>query len=374
MNVQSFLQPRFPHARIPLLHYLLGMTSSIFNLFMFLAATLLTGVPQDAWAQQPASSDSRQLAKLGSVTSVAMAAEQKTVKLYGAGGFAGLDAYQSGFFISAEGHILTVWSTVLDVENVIAVSSDGSRYEATVLGTDPNLEIAILSTNKPANNYFDLASAPQAQVGDRVLAFSNLFGIATGTELASLQQGIVMATTNLKARRGSLASVYQGPVYIIDAMTNNPGAAGGALTTTSGALLGLLGKELRDSRADIWLNYALPVSELTASIDRILKGESIARQRSNRAVADRPVDLANLGIVLIPDILTKTPCFVDLVQPNSRAAKAGLRPDDLILFMNSQRVTSQAALRSELAYLNRDEALLLLVQRENLLEEVLVSP
>ena len=309
---------------------------------------------------------------LGSVNSVAVDCELKTVKLYGAGGFAGLDSYQSGFFISDKGHILTVWSTVLDVDKVIAVSSDGTRYEAVVVGVDPNLEIAVLATEQPPSSNFELSQSATAKVGERVLAFSNLFGIATGNEMASLQQGVIMATTDLQARRGSIQSVYQGPVYVIDAMTNNPGAAGGALTNMHGRLLGMLGKELRDSSANIWLNYAIPIAALQESVNRILDGKSILRQTDSRTPADRPAELATLGVVLVPNVLAKTPAFVDLVQPKSVAAKAGLQTDDLILFVNSTRITSQSTLLNELKYIDRAEQILLLVQRDGQLEEILL--
>ncbi len=232
---------------------------------------------------------------LGSVNNTAVSAELKTVKLYGAGGVGGLETYQSGFFISAEGHILTVWSTVLDVDTIIAVTSDGGRMEATVVGVDPNLEIAILKTDKPANHFFDLNKSVAAQTGDRVLAFSNLFGIATGNEMSSLQKGVVMATTQLDARRGTFESVYQGPIYVIDAMTNNPGAAGGALTDIQGRLIGLLGKELRDARANTWLNYAIPIAQLQSSVTSILKGQSILRNAEARKPVDRPISLVSWG-------------------------------------------------------------------------------
>lgn len=320
-----------------------------------------------------ATSTRAQDASLGSINNVAIASELKAVKLYGAGGFAGLDAFQSGFFISEEGEILTVWSTVLDVDKTIAIGSDGSRYEATVVGVDPNLEIALLSTNKPATSFYDLDAAAKAEVGERVLALSNLYGIATGSEMVSIQKGSVMATTQLNARRGSIDSVYQGPVYVIDAMTNNPGAAGGALVNLKGELLGILGKELRDSRANIWLNYAIPIAELTESISRLREGQAIMRSADSRKVADRPLSLASLGVVLIPNVLTKTPAFVDLVQPGSSAAKAGLQADDLILFVNSTRVTSQSILLAELQYIDRADDLLLLVQRGNVLHEILVE-
>lgn len=310
---------------------------------------------------------------LGSVNSTAIGAELKTVKLFGAGGLAGLDAYQSGFFISAEGHILTVWSTVLDVDTVVAVTSDGGRLEAKVLGIDPNLEIAILSTDTPTTNYFDLSAAVDADVGTRVLAISNLYGIATGSEMSSIQKGVIMARTELNARRGSFESVYQGPVVIVDAMTNNPGAAGGVLTTFEGQLIGMLGKEMRDAATNTWLNYAIPISELHESVERVLSGKSIQRVASTRQTADRPASLQAMGIVLVPNILAKTPAFVDSVRSQSAAAAAGLKNDDLILFVNSTRVASQAALLEELKYIDRGDRIALLVQRGSELKEIVIK-
>ncbi|MEO8269744.1 MAG: trypsin-like peptidase domain-containing protein, partial [Aureliella sp.] len=309
-----------------------------------------------------------------SMNAVAVATELNTVKLYGAGGVANLDAYQSGFFISAEGHVLTSWSTVLDVDTVFAVTSDGGRYEAKVLGIDPNLEIAVLATGQATSHFFDLKQAVDSSVGSRVLAFSNLYGIATGNEMSSVQKGVIMARTELNARRGSFASVYQGPVFIIDAMTNNPGAAGGALTTFDGRLIGMLGKEMRDANSNTWLNYAIPVGEMKESIERIVLGKSIQRAAIAQRTVDRPSSLKNLGIVLIPNVLAKTPAYVDQVQPASVAATAGLQNDDLILFINSRRVPSQAALLEELTTIDRADKVTLLVQRDKQLQEIVLAP
>jgi serine protease Do len=312
--------------------------------------------------------------RLGSFQERVMGSELKTVKLYGAGGM-GLDSYQSGFFISGDGHILTVWSTVLDVSDIFAVTSDGRRLKAQIIGIDPNLELAVLKADQPPPAFFALAeAAATATPGERVLAISNLFGIAAGNEMSSVQKGVIMTITDLKARRGNFQSVYQGPALIIDAMSNNPGAAGGALVNLNGQLVGILGKELRDTSANIWINYALPVSQFKQSVQSILDGKTITRATATRKVADRPTSLPTLGIALIPNILTKTPAYVDLVEPNSRAAKAGLQPDDLILFVNSQRVSSQSSLLEELNYLDRGDQLALLVQRGTELREVIIRP
>lgn len=310
----------------------------------------------------------------GSVNQVAVSTELNVVKLYGAGGFAGLDAYQSGFFVSPDGYILTAWSTVLDVEHIVAVTSDGGRLKAELRGIDPNLEIAILATGQPTNNYFDLSQSTDPKVGTRVLALSNLFGIATGNEMASVQRGIVMAQTELNARRGAFESIYQGTVYVIDAMTNNPGAAGGALVDLRGRLVGMLGKELRDTDANIWLNYAIPISSIKESADNIIAGESIARADTGRPKSDRPAQLSQLGVVLVPNVLSKTPPYVDTVQPGSIADSAGLEDDDLILFVNSTRIASQNVLLNELEFLDRAESIALLVQRGNEIKEIVLSP
>ena len=60
-----------------------------------------------------------------------------------------------------------------------------------------------------------------------MLALSNLFGVATGNEPASVQHGTVSVVTRLDARRGMFETPYHGPVYVLDLVTNNPGAAGG---------------------------------------------------------------------------------------------------------------------------------------------------
>ncbi len=198
------------------------------------------------------------------------------VKIFGAGGTAGLEPYQSGFLISGEGHVLTVWSYVLDTDYITATLNDGRKFEAKLLGADPRLEIAVLKIEATDLDHYELAHSAAADTGTRVLAFSNLFGVATGDEPDSVQHGVIAAKTRLDARRGAYATPYHGPVYVLDAMTNNPGASGGALTNLRGELLAMLGKELRNSQSNIWLNYALPVDQLTASVDQIMAGKTLA--------------------------------------------------------------------------------------------------
>jgi serine protease Do len=154
-------------------------------------------------------------------------------------------------------------------------------------------------------------------------------------------------------------------------MTNNPGSAGGALTDRRGRLAGMLGKELRNVQDNTWLNYALPVGELSAAVADLIAGKARPRDPSDTSRKPRePATLASLGIVLVPDVLSKTPPFVDRVISGSAADKAGVRPDDLVLLVNDHTVTSVKAMVDELSFIDRIDEVRLVLQRDQELLQV----
>lgn len=302
-------------------------------------------------------------------------AQAKIVKIYGAGGLRGLESYQSGMWISANGHVLTSWSYVLDADPIIVVDDQGERHEATLLGIDPILEIAVLKTDASGPDYFALEQAVPLEVGDRVYAFSNLFGIATGDEPASVQHGVVAMTASLHGRQGSIAVPYRGPVYLIDAMTNNAGATGGALTDATGRLAGILGKEVRHEESGIWVNYAIPIEPLREIVAGIVAGKGSGPSQTTNAESppDHPWSLVQAGIRFVPDVLAVTPPYVDSVVPGSKAEAAGLRPDDLVMFVRDQLVRSQGELNALVRAISDSESLALVVLRDQELVPVTLA-
>ncbi len=299
--------------------------------------------------------------------------QPKIVKIYGAGGFRGMEAYQSGILVSDEGHILTVFSYVLDTDYISIRLDDGRKFDARLLGADPRLEVAVLKIEAAGLPHFDLKQAVKVEAGARVLALSNLFNVATGSEPVSVQHGVVSVRTQLEARLGVFETSYHGPVYVLDAMTNNPGASGGALVTRRGELTGMLGKELRNALNNTWLNYAILIEELRESVDAIRAGTFNPEDPGLlRPKPERSLDLALLGIVLVPDVLQRTPPFVDQVRPGSPAAEVGIKPDDLILLLGDRLIQSCKSLRSELEYIDFEDPVTLTVLRgQDLVELVL---
>ena len=302
---------------------------------------------------------------------VCAAVNAKTVKLFGAGGFSRLNNFGTGVVVSPDGHILTVASQLLDTSDLVVHLYDGRRMRAEVLVVEPELDAAIIQLRvegvKPGEPtgldlpYFDFAAAakrPPAEPGDWVLGFTNQFEIALRDESVSVQRGVIAARTKLSGRQGVFDFPYTGDVYVVDAITNNPGAAGGALTDREGHLLGIIGREIRNAQTETWMNYAIPVdakvevrvldkdkgkdAEKTITIalpDFVARGMKGEYRPANR---DKPPPGEGgwTGIVFVPNILERTPAYVEDVYPDSPAAKAGLRPDDLISFVDGEPIVS----------------------------------
>lgn len=300
------------------------------ELYWVLSAVVLASL-STAVAAQPLS------ATLATVTEEV---NRKMVKLFGSGGFQGLNSYGTGILVSPDGYVLTVASPLLDSGDLLVHLFDGRRLIAKVIVAEPELDAALLKIDKvddlPAFDVAKAATAPLAQPGDWVLGFSNQFQIATREEPMSVQHGVIASYSKLHGRKGIFDAPYTGDVYIVDAITNNPGAGGGALTTRKGELLGLIGKELRNSLSDTWINYAVPIPILAGFVEKGMRGEykPIVREK----LASGPSGYH--GIILVPNVVERTPPYVEDTDPGSPAEKAGLRPDDLIVYVDGEKIVS----------------------------------
>jgi S1-C subfamily serine protease len=301
-------------------------------------------------------------------------AQSKVVKIYGAGGLRQMEAYQTGILISSEGHVLTVLSYVLDTDDLAVILDDGRKFTGEILGTDPLRELAVVKLTEVEEPlpFFDLKESPVAEVGERVMAVSNLYNIATSNEPVSVLQGMITAMTPLDARRGAFATSNREHVYVVDAYANNPGAAGGALVNWKGELLGLLGKELKSRVTGTWLNYALPTAGFAESVNNIITGRANDIEPPSQ-LPDEALSTELLGLRLIPDVLPLTPPYIDSVRRDSAADRAGLRPDDLVVFVAGKQMASCRAIAEELSYHDVREELSVAVLRNGTLVEVMLQ-
>ena len=289
----------------------------------------------------------------------------KVVKIFGAGGLSGLPGYGSGFLISPRGHVATAWNHVLDAHpNILVVLDDGRRLTCKLLAADPARGLAVLEPDRDDLDlpHFDPAEFAPAEAGDRVLAFSNAYKVAGGDEPVAVQRAVVGAVAELDVRRGRYAAGVSGPVLVLDAPTNNPGAAGGAVVDRAGRLVGVLGKELTNDATNVFVNYALPAADLGPTFEQMLEGTFTATSAAAVAVRGGPQP-ADLGALLVPDVVRRTPAYVDFVEPGSPAAAAGLLEGDLIVLIGGDLISSVRTLRERLAAAEPGEPVELVVRR-----------
>jgi S1-C subfamily serine protease len=321
---------------------------------------------------------------------VAKQVNNKMVKLFGAGGLKGLADYGTGVVISSDGYILTVYSHILDTQDLRVHTAVGDRYHAKVVAIEPELDVALVKIDpgkgsKLELEYFDVVKAaqrPLAEPGTTVLAFSNQFKIADRNEPMSVQRGMISSYSKLFGRIGIFQAAYRGNVYVIDAITNNPGAGGGVITTRKGELLGLIGKELRNELTNTWINYAVPIGAtikvqqaddktVTASILDLIEKKEKYRQIVKKA--EQNAGGGYTGLVLIDNVVELTPPYVDEVEPNSPAALAKIQPDDLIVYVDGQPVVDVNTFREVMNHYRPGMKIQLEVQRGNKLNTVMIT-
>jgi serine protease Do len=257
------------------------------------------------------------------------AAEARTVKIYGAG-IGRSPGYASGIVVSADGEIITAQGVFLSAGNLRATLADGSTHAAEVLRRSDTLQLALLKIDAPTPEFFALHNEPVARQGDWILAVSNAFKVAEGPEPLSVNVGVLSLRMPLAARRGVQDFPYEGDVYLLDAITSNPGAAGGAVVNDQGNLVGMIGRVIEGKATGTRLNYAVPADLLR---------EFLAGKTPPPVVAStQPRAKGELGIRLFSLGGRRGPAYIDRILPGSAAATVGLKSDDLVVTLAGQVV------------------------------------
>lgn len=299
---------------------------------------------------------------------------RKIVKLYGAGGVGRIEAYGTGIVVSPQGHVLTALTPLLESSPLQLVLWDGRNTQAKVVAIDTARQLALLQAELADMPAFDLEAKATASVGQPVFALSNCFGIAQGNEQVTLQRGVIAALANMDARQGFRRFSYPGKVYVIDAVTNNPGSPGGALVDASGQLIGILGKEIQSDATQTWVNFAIPAEDCHALVTSVLSGsfQKLPEEQRGKMPLLLRADLR--GIIGLPEVLDKTPAYVDAVVPGSPAERSGLQPDDMVLFVENELIQSLADLKLAMSRVPANQEVKLVVLRDEQLVTVTIAP
>jgi serine protease Do len=243
-------------------------------------------------------------------------------------------AQGSGFFISADGYIVTNNHVVDHATEVTVTTTDGKTMAAKVIGTDPKTDLALLKVKEGDNFPFVTFATEAPRVGDWVIAVGNPFGLG-GTVTA----GIV------SARGRDIGSGPYDDFLQIDAPVNR-GNSGGPTFNSEGEVVGVNTAIFSPSGGSVGIGFAISSDVVKSVVQSLKEHGSVARGWLGVEIQPVSADIADsLGIKEASGAL------VSKTQPDSPALAAGVKAGDVITAVNGDKVADPKELARKIALL-----------------------
>ena len=264
----------------------------------------------------------------------------------------------SGVIIdAAKGYVITNNHVVEQADSIRVRLSDDREFDAKLIGKDPQTDVAVLQIKADKLIAIPLADSDKAQVGDFVVAIGSPFGLRQ-----TVTSGIISATgRNTGISEGGYEDFIQTDASI------NPGNSGGALVNLSGQLVGIPSNILSRSGGNIGIGFAIPINQARGVMNQLIEHGSVQRGRIGVVGQDVTPDLARAF-----GLPSARGAVVAQVVPDSPAAKAGLKPEDIILEANGREVQSFTQLRNVVGLMRVGEKVELKVMREGKMRDITV--
>jgi len=241
----------------------------------------------------------------------------------------------TGMIIDKQGHILTNYHVAGGASKIRVTLSDGTQYDATVVGTDPKTDLGVIKIAAKADLPFvTFGDSDQVQVGQWVVAIGQPRNLAQ-----SVTQGIISA----KHRRGITDPSSYEDFLQTDAAIN-PGNSGGPLLNLKGQVIGVNSAILSESGGFEGIGFAIPSNMAVRIVDQLVKNGKVVRGWIGVSVQDLTADLAkSFGLQLPKGAL------IGDVTKDGPADKAGLKRGDVILLYQGKEIADSSALRNAVA-------------------------
>jgi S1-C subfamily serine protease len=280
-------------------------------------------------------------------------------------------ALGSGFVIDTTGHIVTNYHVVAGARSVQVSFSNNESLEATVVGSDPTTDLAVLRVHASvrALTPLSLGDSDQVQVGDQVVAIGNPFGLAR-----TATAGIVSAL-----QRQITSPNYYTIDHVIqtDAAINH-GNSGGPLIDLAGQVIGVnaqIDTGNTGQLGNVGIGFAIPSNTVKTVVAQILNSPCHCAEHPFLGVEPQPITAALKQILHLPVVYGM---LVAKVEPDSGAAKSGLKGGttqvtvagesyvvggDVIARIDGEQVDSLARLRDLVATKKPGDSMTLVVYR-----------
>src|SRR3984893_228815 len=239
-------------------------------------------------------------------------------------------ALGSGIIVSSDGYILTNSHVLEGADEVkVALSDEKTVYDAKIIGTDPQTDVAVVKVTAENLPAITFADSGKIEVGDVTIAIGDPFGVG---------QTVTMGIVSAKDRGGMGITNYEE--FIQTDASINPGNSGGALVDAIGRLVGMNTAILSRTGGNQGIGFAVPIN--------------LARYVMERIVVDGRVTRGYLGVKIKPltseiakqsNLPQQNGALIAEVTPSSPGERAGLKPGDIVTEFDGKPVADSRHLQ-----------------------------
>jgi len=271
---------------------------------------------------------------------------------FGGGGGTRTQKYQvkalgSGFIISPDGYILTNDHVAGNATKIIVTTTDGSEYDAKLVGTDRNSDVSLLKIEGKHLPFLKLGNSNDLAVGEWAIAMGNPFGLFSINDKPTVTVGVVSNTgVNLGLEDGRN---YRDMIQTDAAISS--GNSGGPLLNANGEVIGINAvirstAQSNEGAGSIGLGFAIPIDRIKDVVDRLRSGEKLDH------------DIGDLGMAFM-DVTEEAKDYFKLssdegvvvraIGRGGIADQAGFKAGDLVVGLDKEKIRTANGLQSALA-------------------------
>ncbi len=249
---------------------------------------------------------------------------------------------------AAQGYVLTNHHVIDNAASILITLKDKRQFKAKLIGSDPGTDIALLQIPEEDLTAVPMGDSGRIQVGDVVIAIGNPFGIGQ-----TVTSGIVSAL----GRSGLGIEGYED--FIQTDASINPGNSGGALINSKGELIGINTAIIGPGGGNVGIGFAVPSNMARAVLTQLARYGEVRRGRLGVAIQDLTPEIAEA--LAMPHT---GGAIVSHVEPDSPAAKAGLRPGDVVVAVNDRTIHNSADLRNQVGLVRKGDTVTVRLLRD----------
>lgn len=258
-----------------------------------------------------------------SIVCVEALSEQTVIGFFGRSYIRKYSSLGSGFFVSADGYILTNYHVVEDASQVTVTTYDGAEYSARIIGSEPSNDIAVLKA-EGSFTPVETGDSSSLRVGDDVLVIGNALGELSYTFTDGVVSYLSRAVTT---ESGSVINMFQTNAAI------NEGNSGGPVYNMNGEVVGIASAKYASGSVE-GLGFCIPINDVLGMVSDIIACGYVTGKPS-MGVSVQTVTTSMSYTYNIP-----TGCYIVAVGSGTAAEKAGLTEQTVITHINDTRIST----------------------------------